>query len=63
MLEKINLLENKDDIINGADELVELLMNNEVLNKSDKLMTIELAMAKLNYILYNISGDQTKENA
>lgn len=63
MLEKINLLDNKDDIINGADDLIELLMQNEALNKSEKLMTIELAMAKLNYILYNISGDQTKEDA
>lgn len=63
MLEKINLLENKDDIITGAEELVELLMNNKALNKSEKLMTIELAMAKLNYILYNISGDIPNENA
>lgn len=63
MLEKINLLENKDDIITGAEELVESLMNNKALNKSEKLMAIELAMAKLNYILYNISGDKPNENA
>ena len=34
---------------------------NEKLDKSEKLMTIELAMAKLNYELYNISGDSKEE--
>lgn len=63
MLEKLNLLENKDAILKGADEVVDALMKNENLDKSEKLMTIELAMAKLNYELYNISGDQPKENA
>ena len=30
----------------------------EKLDNSEKLMTIELAMAKLNYDLYNVSGDK-----
>ena len=38
--------------------IVDLLKNNEKLNDSEKLMAIELAVCKLNYELYNISGDQ-----
>lgn len=57
MLDKINLLENKDNIIGVAEKIVEMLKNNENLDDSEKLMTIELAVAKLNYDLYNISGD------
>lgn len=62
MLDKINVLENKDAILNGANEIVTNLLDDEKLDKSEKLMTIELAMAKLNYELYNISGDN-EENA
>lgn len=58
MLDKINLLDNKDEIIKSTDEIVDLLKNNEKLNDSEKLMAIELAVCKLNYDLYNISGDQ-----
>lgn len=58
MLDKINLLDNKDEIIKSTDEIVDLLKNNEKLNDSEKLMAIELAVCKLNYELYNISGDQ-----
>ena len=57
MLDKINLLDNKDQIINTADKIFNLLIDNEKLNDSEKLMTIELAMAKVNYKLYHISGD------
>ena len=57
MLDKINLLENKDEIINTAKELVKKLEENKNLDDSEKLMTIELAVAQLNYDLYHISGD------
>lgn len=57
MLDKINLLENKDEIINGANEIVKKLEENKNLDDSEKLMTIELAVAQLNYDLYHISGD------
>lgn len=57
MLDKINLLENKDEIIKVADEIFNLLISDKNLNDSEKLMTIELAMAKINYELYHISGD------
>ena len=57
MLDKINLLENKDEIINTAKEIVEKLEENKNLDDSEKLMTIELAVAQLNYDLYHISGD------
>ena len=58
MLDKINLLKNKDEIINSAEKVVKELIDNKKLDNSEKLMTIELAIAKLNYILYNISGDE-----
>lgn len=57
MLDKINLLENKEEIINTANEIVKKLKENENLDNSEKLMTIELAVAQLNYDLYHISGD------
>ena len=57
MLDKINLLENKDNIIEVAEKIVEMLKNDENLDDSEKLMTIELAMAKINFVLYKISGD------
>lgn len=57
MLDKINLLDNKEEIINSADKIVSMLKGNEKLDDSEKLMVIELAVCKLNYELYNISGD------
>ena len=57
MLDKINLLDNKNEIINTSNEIVDILKNNEQLDDSEKLMTIELAMAQINYDLYHISGD------
>lgn len=57
MLDKIELLDNKQEIIDSAYKMVEMLEENEKLSDSEKLMTIELAVAKLNYELYNISGD------
>lgn len=57
MLDKINLLDNKEEIINSADKIVSMLKENEKLDDSEKLMVIELAVCKLNYELYNISGD------
>ena len=59
MLDKINLLENKDEIIKVANEIFEILINDDKLDNSEKLMTIELAVAKINYKLYNISGDNS----
>ena len=58
MLDKINLLKNKDEIINSAEKVVKELIDNKKLDNSENLMTIELAIANLNYILYNISGDE-----
>lgn len=57
MLDKINLLDNKNEIISVANEIVKLLKEDKNLDNSEKLMTIELAMAQLNYDLYKISGD------
>ena len=63
MMDKINLLENKNAIIEGAEEIVKLLLKSEKLDDSEMLMTIELAVAKLNYELYHISGDSPEKNA
>lgn len=57
-MDKIVLHKNKEEIIKVADELIKVLMDDEKLDNSEKLMTIELAMAKLNYDLYNVSGDK-----
>ena len=38
-------------------EIVNMLKDDEKLDDSEKLMTIELAVARLNYDLYRISGD------
>ena len=58
MLEKLEKLENKDAILNAGYKIVDDLLKNSNLNDSEKLMAIELAMAKLNYELYHISGDE-----
>ncbi len=60
MMEKINLHENKEEIIAVANKIIKELEENEKLNDSEKLMTIELALAQLNYDLYKISGDGDK---
>ena len=58
MMDKIILHKNKEEIMKVADELIKVLMDDKKLDNSEKLMTIELAMAKLNYDLYNVSGDK-----
>ena len=58
MMDKIVLHQNKEEIMKVADELIKVLMDDEKLDNSEKLMTIELAMAKLHYDLYNVSGDK-----
>lgn len=57
MMDKINLHKNKDEIIKVADEIVKLLEEDDNLDDSERLMTIELAVARINYDLYHISGD------
>ncbi len=57
MLDKINVLEKKEVIISSAKKIVKMLKDDEKLNDSEKLMSIELALAFLNYDLYKISGD------
>ena len=58
MLDKLNKLEKKDVILGAGDKIVEELINNKDLDDSERLMAIEYAVAKLNNILYNISGDE-----
>ena len=58
MMDKIVWRGKKEEIMKVADELIKVLMDDKKLDNSEKLMTIELAMAKLNYDLYNVSGDK-----
>ena len=60
MLDKIEVHEKKDEIIKTSDEILKILKENDNLNDSEKLMTIELAVAQLNYDLYKISGDSSE---
>lgn len=60
MYDRLELLKNKEAIYSSADAIFDILMNDENLDDSERLMSIELAMAKLNYKLYNISGDGDK---
>ena len=57
MLDKIELHDKKEEIVKTSNEILKLLKENNELNDSEKLMTIELAVAQLKYDLYNISGD------
>lgn len=60
MLEKIEVHEKKEEILKTSNEILKLLKENKNLNESEMLMTIELAIAQLNYDLYKISGDNDK---
>ncbi len=60
MYDRLELLANKQAIYNSADAIFDILINDENLDDSERLMAIELAMAKVNYKLYNISGDGEK---
>ena len=57
MMDKIEIYPKKKEIIKISNEILKLLKENKNLDDSEKLMTIELAMAQLNYDLYKISGD------
>ena len=57
MMDKIEIYPKKEEIIKISNEILKLLKENKNLDDSEKLMTIELAMAQLNYDLYKISGD------
>lgn len=61
MMDKIAILDNKNEIVEMAEKIVKGLKENVKLNDSEKLMSIELAMALLNYDLYKISGDMQDE--
>lgn len=60
MMEKIEVYPKKEEIIKVSNEILKLLKENGNLDDSEKLMTIELAVAQLNYDLYKISGDNDK---
>ncbi len=57
MTDKIDLHPKKEEIVKIADKIVKILKDNEKLNDSERLLAMELAVAKVNFDLYNISGD------
>lgn len=57
MIDKIKLLPNCKEIFKTAEKVTNEINNNKNLNSSEKILVIELAVAKLNNILYNVSGD------
>ena len=61
MLDKVEVHENKEEIIKTSNAIIKCLKDNKKLNASEMLMTIELALAQLNYDLYKISGDNDKQ--
>lgn len=57
MTDKIDLHPKKEEIVKIADEIVKVLKDDEKLNDSERLLAMELAVAKVNFDLYHISGD------
>ena len=60
MLDKIKLHKNGKKIIEVGEKITKELEENNGLDASEKLMSMELALALLNYDLFKISGDDRK---
>ena len=58
MIDKLEVYPKKEEIKKVSNMILKLLKENNELNDSEKLMTIELAVCQLNYDLYGISGDK-----
>ena len=52
LLDRIQLLENKKEIMELANELLTIILNNKTLPDNDKLMTVDLLNALVNNQLY-----------
>ncbi len=52
LVKRIELLENKDEIINAANTIVEQIMQNPNLEENEKLLVVDLINAIINERMY-----------
>ncbi|MBO5414582.1 MAG: hypothetical protein J6A17_03030 [Bacilli bacterium] len=52
LVKRIELLENKDEIINAANTIVEQIMRNPNLEENEKLLVVDLINAIINERMY-----------
>ena len=52
LAKRIELLENKDEIINAANTIVEQIMQNPNLEENEKLLVVDLINAIINERMY-----------
>ena len=52
LVKRIKLLENKDEIINAANTIVEQIMQNPNLEENEKLLVVDLINAIINERMY-----------
>ena len=52
LVKRIKLLENKDEIINAANTIVEQIMRNPNLEENEKLLVVDLINAIINERMY-----------
>lgn len=52
LAKRIELLENKDEIINAANTIVEQIMRNPNLEENEKLLVVDLINAIINERMY-----------
>ena len=60
-IQPCNNFKNTKQVVKELEKVIDaefIILPDKKLDNSEKLMTIELAMAKLNYDLYNVSGDK-----
>lgn len=57
MVDKLKLHPKGEEILKVAFEMAEKIENDNRFNKSEKLLLIDMIITKINYDLFNISGD------
>lgn len=60
MLDKIKIHPKGEEIIKTAYEIAEQIKKDEKFNDSEKLLVVDLVLAKINYDLFKISGDKSE---
>ena len=60
MLDKLKVHPNGEKIIDVAYDIVDKIKEDERFNDSEKLLIVDLILAKINYDLFKISGDKSE---
>ena len=60
MLDKLKVHPNGEKIIDMAYDIVDKIKEDERFNDSEKLLIVDLILAKINYDLFKISGDKSE---